>query len=100
MMMTFRSRNTDPATSWMAAAQADDLAKDHAIIIVDCLQKYGALGKDGIMLLSKLDKNQISRRLPELERQGLIKQTGQLVKSLSNRLEREWAFQPQQRSLI
>jgi len=52
------------------------------------------------MLLSKLDKNQISRRLPELERQGLIKQTGQLVKSLSNRLEREWEFQPQQRSLI
>ena len=94
MTLQFRSRNTDPVTSWMAAAQAYDFAKDHAIIIVDCLQRNGALGKDGIMLLSKLDKNQISRRLPELEREGLIKQTGQLVKSLSNRLEREWAFQP------
>jgi transcription initiation factor IIE alpha subunit len=100
MMMTFRSRNTDPVTSWWAADQAYSLAKDHAIIIVDCLQRHGSLGKDGIMLLTKLDRNQISRRLPELERQGLIKQTGQLVKSLSNRLEREWAFQPQQRSLI
>ena len=98
--MTFLSRNTDPVTSHMAAAQAYDLAKYHAIIIVDCLQRHGSLGKDGIMLLTKLDKNQISRRLSELERQGLIKQTGQLVKSLSNRLEREWAFQPQQRSLI
>jgi hypothetical protein len=39
----------------MAADQAYSLAKDHAIIIVDCLQKYGALGKDGIMLMSKLD---------------------------------------------
>ena len=98
--MTFRSRNTDPVTSHMAAAQSYDLAKDHSIVIVDCLQRNGALGKDGIMLLTNLDKNQISRRLPELERQGLIKQTGQLVKSLSNRMEREWAFQPQQRRLI
>ena len=100
MTLQFRSRNTDPVTSWMAADQANNLAKDHAIIIVDCLQRNGALGKDGIMLLTKLDRNQISRRLPELERQGLIKQTGQLVKSLANRLEREWAFEPQQRSLI
>ena len=100
MIQTYRSRNTDPVTSWMAAEQADGLAKDHAIIIVDCLQRHGSLGKDGIMLLTKLDRNQISRRLPELEREGLIKQTGQLVKSLSNRLEREWAFQPQQSSLI
>jgi transcription initiation factor IIE alpha subunit len=100
MKMTFRSRNTDPVTSWMAADQADGLAKDHAIIIVNCLQRNGALGKDGIMLLTRLDRNQISRRLPELEREGLIKQTGQLVKSTSNRMEREWAFQPQQRSLI
>jgi len=98
--MTYRSRNTDPVTSWMAADQAYSLAKDHAIIIVDCLQRHGALGKDGIMLLTKLDRNQISRRLPELERQGLIKQTGKLVRSLSNRFEREWAFQPQQKSLI
>jgi len=84
----------------MAADQTYSLAKNHAIIIVDCLQRYGPHGKDGIMLLSRLDKNQISRRLPELERQGLIKQTGQLVKSTSGRMEREWAFQPQQRSLI
>jgi hypothetical protein len=100
MTQTFLSRNTDPVTSHMAAAQAGGLAKDHAIIIVDCLQRYGPHGKDGIMLLTRLDRNQISRRLPELEREGLIKQTGQLVKSTSNRMEREWAFQPQQRSLI
>jgi predicted transcriptional regulator len=100
MTLQFRSRNTDPVTSWMAAGQADGLAKDHCAIILECLQQNGPHGKDGIMLLTQLDKSQISRRLSELERQGLISQTGLLVKSTSGRMEREWAFEPQQRSLI
>jgi predicted transcriptional regulator len=85
-----RVRSSDPITSYEAADAAKDLASKHFIIIVDCLKAHGALGKDGIAQHTNLDRNQVSRRLNELEKMNLIQLTGRTVKSSSGRNEREW----------
>jgi predicted transcriptional regulator len=85
-----RVRCSDPVTSYEAADAAKDLASKHFIIIVDCLKAHGALGKDGIARYSGLDRNQVSRRLNELLKLGLIELTGIKVKSDSGLNEREW----------
>jgi len=85
-----RVRSSDPVTSYEAADAAKDLASKHFIIIVDCLKAHGALGKDGIARHSGLDRNQVSRRLNELEKMNLIQLTGNKVKSDSGLNEREW----------
>ena len=95
-----RVRNTDPLTSWQAAGSAKDLASRYARLIVDCLEKYGALGKDGIAAQTGLESMQVARRLHELERDGEIKLTGKVVKSKSGRMEREWRIKPIQLELI
>jgi len=85
-----RVRCSDPVTSYEAADAAKDLASKHFSIIVDCLKAHGALGKDGIARHSGLDRNQVSRRLNELLKLGLIELTGNKVKSDSGLNEREW----------
>ena len=89
-MEHIRARNLDPLTSWMAAESAKDLAKRHAELILKTLKEQGPLGKDGIAIFAMLDGNQIARRLPEMQREGLIGLTGETVKSLAKRSEREW----------
>jgi len=85
-----RVRCSDPITSYEAADAAKDLASKHFSIIVDCLKAHGALGNDGIAQHSGLDRNQVSRRLNELLKLGLIELTGNKVKSDSGLNEREW----------
>jgi len=85
-----RVRSSDPITSYEAADAAKDLATKHLSIIVDCLKAHGALGKDGIARHTNLDRNQVSRRLNELEKMNLIQLTGRTVKSSAGRNEREW----------
>jgi len=99
-MLHPRVRNTDPLTSWQAAGSAKDLASCHARLIVDCLEKYGAMGKDGIAAQTGLESMQVARRLHELERDGEIKLTGKVVKSKSGRMEREWQIKSVQLKLI
>ena len=95
-----RARSLDPSTSHAAADQAQNLARLHGGLIVVCLQRFGARGKDGIAEFTGLDGNQVARRMPELERLGLVELTGQVTKSKSGRSEREWRFVPVQRELI
>jgi predicted transcriptional regulator len=85
-----RVRSTDPLTSFEAAESIKDVASQHHQTIFDCLQKYGALGKDGISARTNLDPNQVARRLNEMKVIGLIQLTGNTVKSNSGRNEREW----------
>jgi predicted transcriptional regulator len=85
-----RVRCSDPVTSYEAADAAKDLSSKHFIIIVDCLKAHGALGKDGIARHSGLEKSQVSRRLNELLKLGLIELTGNKVKSDAGLNEREW----------
>ena len=103
MMMTRfhfkRARSLDPVTSHAAADQVS-FASQHFDQIVDCLQRFGARGKDGIAELTGLDGNQVARRLPELAKLGIVELTGKTTKSKSGRAEREWRFVPVQRELI
>jgi predicted ArsR family transcriptional regulator len=85
-----RARRTDPPTSHAAAAQSAALAARHHALIVDCLKCYGPHGKDGIAARTRLDGVAVCRRLGELERAGLIQQTGRTVPSTAGRAEREW----------
>jgi predicted transcriptional regulator len=85
-----RVRATDPLTSFEAAEAIKPVASQHHQIILECLQEYGALGKDGIAALTNLDGNQVARRLNEMKIIGLIELTGNTVKSNSGRNEREW----------
>jgi len=86
-----RVRNSDPATSHQAAASITDV-NSHYAQILEALSTIGPLGKDGISFYSKLDPNQIARRLNEMQKLGLIRLTGKTVKSNSNRQEREWTI--------
>ena len=85
-----RVRANDPLTSFEAAESIKDTVSQHHQTILDCLQKHGALGKDGISARTDLDPNQVARRLNEMKVIGLIKLTGNTVKSNSGRNEREW----------
>jgi len=85
-----RVRKDDPVTSYEAADSIKDKTSDHWDEITKCLVKHGALGKDGISSNTTLDPNQVARRLSEMERLGLIEQTGNKVKSNTGRNEREW----------
>ena len=85
-----RVRKTDPVTSFQAADSIKPVAPKHYSVIVDCLQAYGPLGKDGISAMTNLDSNQVARRLNEMQKIGLIKLTGKTVRSNSGREEREW----------
>ena len=85
-----RVRTTDPLTSFEAAESIKPVVNKHYDIILECLQTYGALGKDGISSLTKLESNQVARRLNEMQKIGLIHLTGKTVKSNSGRNEREW----------
>ena len=87
-----RVRTTDPLTSFEAAEAIKPVVNKHYDIILECLQTYGALGKDGISSLTKLESNQVARRLNEMQKIGLIYLTGRTVKSNSGRNEREWAI--------
>jgi hypothetical protein len=86
-----RVRTSDPVTSHMAAASITDVSNHYAQIL-EALSTIGPLGKDGISFYSRLDRNQISRRLNEMQKLGLISLTGKTVKSNSNRQEREWTI--------
>lgn len=100
MFKFFRARATDAITSFQAADSIKDIAKMHQDVIVAGLQRFGPMGKDQIAANTGLQPNQVSRRLSELEKIGLIELTGQTVKSDSGRQEREWRFKPVQQNLV
>jgi len=93
-----RVRKDDPVTSYEAAESIKDKVPDHYTEIIECLILHGALGKDGISNKTRLDPNQVARRLSEMERLGLIKQTGNKVKSNTGRNEREWCLKEKHES--
>lgn len=84
------ARRTDPVTSHQAAAKAQELQAQHHQVIVACLTRHGALGKDGIAARTGLTGVAVARRTAELERAGLIQPTGKTVLSTAGRHEREW----------
>jgi len=86
----FRARKQDPITSHQAAESIKEIAPNHMQLIHDCLHEHGPLGKDGIARITKLTGNQIARRLSEMQKMKLVKETGNYVGSDAGRKEREW----------
>ena len=84
-----RARNTDPVTSH-AAANAVDFAGAHYKAIYEALLLAGPSGKDRIANWANLDPVQVSRRIPEMYKMGMVALTGEMVMSRSTRSEREW----------
>ena len=82
-----RVRNTDPATSHMAADQAKDLATKHHGIILAALEHPGTIYD--IASRTDLDHNAVARRMSELERLDLAYPEGQ-KKGASGRMCRVW----------
>ena len=87
-----RARKTDPHTSLKAAEEIKEVAPQHMDLIYNCLLEHGPLGKDGIARLTGLNPNQVARRLPELQKVGMVATTGQTVYSDAGRSEREWSL--------
>jgi predicted ArsR family transcriptional regulator len=85
-----RARRLDPQTSHAAAADAKDLAKQHAILILGALRYAGPSSVDRLAAITKLSSYQVSKRMSELEKARAIKPTGRNVKSNAGRPMREW----------
>lgn len=85
-----RARKLDPTTSQQAAQSIQQVAPIHLQRIHECLHEHGPMGKDSIAIVLDMNPNQISRRLPELQKMGLVELTGKTVTSCSGRQEREW----------
>ena len=74
-----RARNSDPVTSHQAADQVTTTSK-HFQIIHLALIEHGPMGKDEIAHFTDLEPNAVARRLPELQKLGLVTLTGSSVK--------------------
>ena len=85
-----RVRTSDPETSHQAAEAITDVSSHYAQIL-EALT-IGAMGKDGISFYTRLDPNQIARRLNEMQKLNLIRLTGKTVKSNAGRQERQWTI--------
>ena len=84
------ARRTDPAESHAAAASAQDLARQHQVLILGALMQ-GAAGVDRIAAITKLSPYQVSKRMSELERGGAAKVVpGITVQSDAGRAQRLW----------
>ena len=83
------ARRADPATSHTSAAMAGGVRADHEKRIIAAL-RLGPAGKDEIGARINLIGHAVGKRLPELERAGLIETTGANRRSASGRPEREW----------
>jgi DNA-binding MarR family transcriptional regulator len=62
------------------------------MMILEALHKHGAMSPTAIARVLGLDRSQVFRRMSDLEKNGLATPTGRVVKSPSNRNEREWMF--------
>ena len=97
-----RARNTDPSPSHEAAERVEEFVHAHYQQILLTLLKHGPLGKDGIATKANTNNREdgvaISRRLPELQKMGLVVLTGERVQSRSGRSEREWKIKHDPRS--
>jgi len=72
---TALARNTDPASSHEAAERAESFRECHYRRILAALVG-GSMTSPEIAQRCGLDQIQVSRRLPEMEREGLVARAG------------------------
>jgi predicted HTH transcriptional regulator len=71
-----RARATDPATSRMAAWRSQQFSESHAAKILRAIKHMPRQTAAYYSQMIGLTVVQIDRRLPEMERKGLIRTTG------------------------
>jgi predicted ArsR family transcriptional regulator len=87
------ARRRDPATSQEAAARVAEFAGTHHAKILEALIKIGSpAGAEQIAAYSKIDAYQVRKRLPELDRAGLVRSFEQTRVTASGRHERLWGL--------
>lgn len=90
------ARKTDPDTSKFAAVSVNEFSRVHRNMILNALRKYGRMTVDQIAARTSLMSQQINKRLPEMDRDGLVRvvttEDGVAITrpSLSGRPERVW----------
>jgi DNA-binding HxlR family transcriptional regulator len=83
------ARTNDPATSVEAAESAEFLVGKHHGLIMDALTDFGMMAPEQIAdRVGKMDKVEVCRRVNELEKAGLITDTGQKHVNRSGRKAR------------
>lgn len=83
-------RANDPITSFMAADSVKQFAHSHEVLIMDALLTRGPAGVDSIAACCGLSAHAVGKRMRALEANAYIRLTGEMVKSDSGRMQREW----------
>jgi predicted ArsR family transcriptional regulator len=85
-------RASDPITSFMAADRVKEFKAAHHEKIITVLRTsfWKALGAEQIADLTGLDAYQIRKRLPELQKRGMVQPYQQTRKTATGRHERLW----------
>ena len=86
-----RARATDPITSHEAAHAADKLAANHQRRVLEALQGVEKAGASHLAWLCGLQPYEARKRLPELERMGLVRRTEETAMTRSGRREQVWS---------
>lgn len=87
--MFARARSSDPSTSKEAAAQVEEFSSAMYRNISAELSK-GAGTYEELADRMNAGKDQLCKRLPEMERLGIIRLTGELRKGSTGRNQRVW----------
>jgi predicted ArsR family transcriptional regulator len=85
------ARQSDPWTSHVAARRTREFAGGHVATILECLREHGPQTVDQIAGRTRLNSQQVNKRLPDMEKAGLAAPTGLTRLSASGRPERVWA---------
>lgn len=83
-------RSLDPSTSHAAAQDLAQFARGHCKTILAALEQHGPMTVDEIAKVTRLNSQQINKRLPDLQRRKWARPTGQTRKSDAGRDERVW----------
>jgi predicted ArsR family transcriptional regulator len=84
------ARRSDPETSHVAARRTREFAGGHIATILACLHEHGPQTVDQIAGRTRLNSQQVNKRLPDMEKAGLAAPTGFTRLSASGRPERVW----------
>jgi DNA-binding MarR family transcriptional regulator len=88
----FMARRTDPPTSHAAARHMIESGKltEQQKKTLDLVNKYPNHTSDELATKGSLDRYQLGRRLPELEREGLITRGNERRSTVGGRMGATW----------
>lgn len=83
-------RASDPITSFEAADRVKEFQADHCTRILAALKRIGTAGAEQIGAMTGMDAYQVRKRLPELQKNGLVQPYSETRKTSTGRHERIW----------